>query len=654
MLGSASVGQNLQTVVTVTLSQAAPSGGLPVTVTSNNPLMALVAGRPVDSGLGSLQVTIPEGTTVMGFVVQGLVSDGTVSLGAAAPNYTSGIGTITLTPSGFVLAGPDGLGALNFTTSPNVNTTLSVSSARLNSSRNFVELQQIRGGFSVPVQVNSSNPTVGTVAPSLVTFSSALDTVTTQFTALNSGSTDLIAGVPTDFSVPNQNRIVNAIVNPAGLSLVQGSPAVGKDLQTEAQAILSGPPAGPIDVTVASQDSGVLLLSKTPTGPGSPSITMTLQAGFTVTPVFYLQALANSGSANYRASAPGFGEKIGTVSLAPSGVVIAGPFGVGAPSFPTTPGAPNTTITVHPALLDQALNYVGVQPVRGGLSVDVAVTSSNQLVGRVTNSPVTIASGSDTATTEFDPLNAGTTALTAEVPPGFSAPAQNRQVAALVSTPGLSVPDGETIGQDLQIQGEVVLGQAAPTGGLQVTLTSSNESLLTLSSDPNLEGSRSITINIPANGYVGSFYLQGRTSLGTVTYTAEALGYGTRTGVITLAPSGIVLAGPIGLDLPFFYASVASGPVPLIVYTAQLYSGTNTYATVQSLRGGLSVTVSHTNTNPAVGLVAPASVTIGGGSNSAALSFGPLTPGATMIQLGRPPNFGVSADKTSLMGTVVP
>jgi hypothetical protein len=134
---------------------------------------------------------------------------------------------------------------------------------------------------------------------------------------------------------------------------------------------------------------------------------------------------------------------------------------------------------------------------------------------------------------------------------------------------------------------------------------------------------------------------------------AQATGYNSRTAMISLAPSGVVLAGPVGLDFPMFSASIAEGPKTLTVYTAQLTSS-NQYADIQTLRGGMSVVVSHTNTNPNAGTVTPASVTINGGSNSAALSFNPSNTGVTLITVSKPTNFGLSSNKKTVTATVIP
>jgi hypothetical protein len=228
-------------------------------------------------------------------------------------------------------------------------------------------------------------------------------------------------------------------------------------------------------------------------------------------------------------------------------------------------------------------------------------------------------------------------------------------VTAQVSVPSFFLYcEDDTVGLDLQTRCDVTLGQLAPEGGLVVTLTSNNAGLLTLSGSATTEGVKSIPVTVAAGGNSASFYAQGRATLGAPTITAEAGGFTSRTISIALAPSGIILAGPFGIGFPFFNATAGGAPVTLTVYTARLNQGTNSYASVQALRGGMAVTASHTNSNPDKGTVTPATVVINGGSNSAQWTFNPLASGNTTITLGKPPNFGLSTNNKSLTAMVAP
>jgi hypothetical protein len=91
-------------------------------------------------------------------------------------------------------------------------------------------------------------------------------------------------------------------------------------------------------------------------------------------------------------------------------------------SFTTTAGAANTTINVRSAALDPVtLNFRTEQEVRGGLTVNMLVTSSNPSVGSITLSPIPFIGGTGVnKTTAFDPASAGTAIISIPTPvPGF-------------------------------------------------------------------------------------------------------------------------------------------------------------------------------------------------------------------------------------------
>ena len=94
--------------------------------------------------------------------VQALQDNGTVTLIASAPAHFASVGgVITLTPSGFVLSAGATPGG-SFNANQGSSTTLTVSSARLDASNNFVEFQAVRIGFSTAVPLTNTSSTVGT------------------------------------------------------------------------------------------------------------------------------------------------------------------------------------------------------------------------------------------------------------------------------------------------------------------------------------------------------------------------------------------------------------------------------------------------------------------------------------------------------------
>ena len=221
-------------------------------------------------------------------------------------------------------------------------------------------------------------------------------------------------------------------------------------------------------------------------------------------------------------------------------------------------------------------------------------------------------------------------------------------MTANVLTPGMAVTDGISIGRGLQEAGTLLIGQLPPPGGLNVTLTSNNPTQLLLSKSATEQGSPSITLSIPAGSFSASYFIQAFGTTGVATYSASAPGYGSRTGTIALAQSGAVLFAPFGL--PGYTTSVGAGPVPLTVSIAQL-NADNSVALVEQVAGGTSVNIGLTTTNSAVGSIAP-SVTIAGGTDSAATNFTPLSAGTTMISVVRPAGFGTAANHATLPITV--
>jgi len=647
-LTSITVGKNLQAPITVTIPAPAPVGGKEITITSANPGKLLISGRPVETGSNQLVVTVPAGLTQLGGIyVQPLDSTGTVTVSATADGLLGGTATMTLTPSGIVLSGPNGVGVPSFTVSQGVNNTaLTVNTARLTPAGDFAEIQQLRGGTTVTVGITNTTPSVGTVTPSAA-IGGGDSAATISFNALQPGSTTMTASVPLGFMLPTQNyNSVTANVTPAGL--IPQSVTVGQNLQTTAMVQLNGSaPSGGLTVTVTSNDPGKVLFAKTPTAAGSATITLDLDAGFTRTPDFYVYGLVKNSSATYTASAPGFGTANGNITLAPSGFVIYGPNGFGN-AFTTTTGANNLNLTVYSALLDASLKYVDVQPLRAGISANVAVTSGNTAVGTITSSPLGFSANVGSAFTQFDPQSGGTTLISLSTPPGFSTPAEFNSLTATVTAPNI-LPGDVFVGKNMQHVTTVLLGQAAPSGGLQVTLTSQSASLK-LAPDEATVGANSITITIPAGQASAQYYVQGFADSGTGTYTAMASGYNTKTATVTFAPSGVVIAGPFGFGFPL-NTTLALGDQPVTISTAMLDPVSKQYIERQQLAAGLSLTVTTSNSQAAVGTI-PASAVIDGGTDSKVVQFTPLSVGQTTLGVNQPAGYTLPSQYTSLLARV--
>src|SRR5206468_4560075 len=138
---------------------------------------------------------------------------------------------------------------------------------------------------------------------------------------------------------------------------------------------------------------------------------------------------------------------------------------------------------------------------------------------------------------------------------------------------------------------------------------------------------------IPAGSNSGTYFLQGTANSGAVTLRATAPNYNPGAASDTVAPSGIIIGGPAG---PGFSVPVSAGggPVPITLSTAVLDPNTNSPTdTNQILAPGQTVSVSVSNSNPAVGAF-PASVTFTGGNQTATANFTPSsTTGSTTLSV---------------------
>jgi hypothetical protein len=658
---SVTVGQNLQVSTTLGIPNGAPSNGLRVTITSQDPTKALVASRPGDPGAQQISFTVPGGTTSLsGIYIQGVANTGSVNVVVSALGFTSAAMTATLTPSGFIivpgLQGANPIGTNSFSANQGQPVTLTVYPAQLDANLNFVTTAQVAGALSVSVPVTSSITGVGSITLSPVIFNGG-DTFnsSTSFVGASQGTTTVSVGVPSGFSLPAQDVSLTASVNAAGLT--PGNVSVGYLLANSTNVVLNGvAPSGGLTMTLTSLDASKVLLSTDPSLPGSTQITVTVAAGFSTSPDFWVYSIStNTGTVGYSASAPGFTGANGTVTLVPSGVTITGPNG--SHGFITTTGGGNSPIVVYASRLDASLNFVEVDVVAPGYSISVPVTATDVApavgVGTITSSPLTINGGNATAQTQFHPTGSGTSKVAAGIPTGFSAPAQFGSLNIQVSVPAITVTDGDTVGQFLQDQGSLLIGQLAPSGGLSVTLTSSDPTKLLLSTSATTAGSGSITVTVPQNGNSATYYIQSLASSGSVSYTATATGYTTGTGTIALAPSGALLLGPnLGSSNTSFTASAGGAVVPLLLRMVVLDPSTHAYAGIgQQLAGGQSLQISFSNTNTSAGTV-PSPITFTGGNDRMTVNFTPLQSGSTNITVNTPTGFTTPSSYTTVLGTV--
>jgi hypothetical protein len=178
---------------------------------------------------------------------------------------------------------------------------------------------------------------------------------------------------------------------------------------------------------------------------------------------------------------------------------------------------------------------------------------------------------------------------------------------------------------------------------LPVTLTSNDPNLL-LSTTQAGVGQSSIVVTVMPPNITGAFFMQALGNLGdTPTFTASAAGWGSSTATVTVAPSGVIISGPL-LE-PFLTASVAAGPTPFYVYTAELDSSGNVVNEEPLAAGSsssTSITVQLSSSDTTLGAVPP-SVVIpagsGGSDTPVSANFTPVNAGSLTITAAAPSGF---------------
>jgi hypothetical protein len=581
------------------------------------------------------------GTSLGTFYVQGL-SQGTTSLTLAAPGYEPGTGTITVSPSGFYISYPT---VIN-TTSFSADTNVALRSARLrDADLTYAASQEVRGGLTVQVPVTSSDTAVGAITVSPVTFVGGTGySKLTAFDPIAFGTTVIAVAQAPGFDTPsNVNTEITATVTAPVISV--GSRAVGEDLQYPINLALPVAPPSPVDVTITVADPGIALISAEQTAAGSGSLTLSGVSG-TSLGTFYVQGLSQ-GTTSLTLAAPGYEPGTGTITVSPSGFYISYPTVINTTSF-----SASTNLQLSSARLrDADLTYAGSQEVRGGLTVEVPVTSSDTAVGVITVSPVDFVGGTGySKLTAFDPIAFGTTVIAVAQPFGFDTPSNvNTEITATVSAPAIRFSvTSATTGRDLQRALSVRL-EAAPPSPVDVTVSVASDAIALVSDSQTAAGSTSVTFPAVTSTFVGTLYVQGL-AVGDTELRAQAAGYVDANLPVAVEKSGFFISNPFeGFDFD------VSGPDQLVrLRSAVLNRTTELFVAEQEPRGGIAIDVEVTSSDTGVGVITLSPVTFaGGGGTYRDTQFDPIATGPVTIAVTQPPGFTPPANRnTTVNGTV--
>jgi hypothetical protein len=637
--GSFTTGYDLESYVYINLP-VSPPNPTTVTVTSNNPAVAIISAS--STAVGQTTLTFPNVTSssVGQIFVQGL-SVGTTTLTISAPGYTDGTTAITVSPTGFVYYGTPNISTTTFSAPstatiyavPLVSGTLAVYNYGYNLNP---------GSASISVPVTSSNTAVGNVT-SPVVFPAGASTETTSFQPVGVGTTNVTIGTPpAGFSVASQYEQITATVSAPVISV--GNVTTGAKLQNGLSLYLPVAPPAPVTVTVSvPATAGVATLSNSTTVAGVTTLTF-MNVTSTFVGTIYVQG-QTVGSTTVTVSAPGYTSGSGTITVDPSGFFIY-PSNISTTTFSGT-----SSVTVYSAILNPGtltINDYGYY-LNPGVSVTVPITSSATGVGTLSSSSLAFSANSQYAQTNFQPVAAGTSTIAlGATPTGFSTATQDQSITATVTAPAITVGSVLT-GVSLQNTISIYL-PVAPPSPVTVTVSVPAGTVVpaTISNSATVAGVTTLTFMNVSSSNVGTIYVQGQ-SVGSSTLTVAAPGYTSGTSTLTVDPSGFFIY-PSNISTTTF-----SGTSTVTVYNAILNPGTltvNNYGYIFN-PGVAPVTVPVTDSTPSVGTLSATSLVFAATNYYAQTIFQPVSAGTSTIALGATPaGFSTPSNDQSITATV--
>jgi hypothetical protein len=550
-IGSVTIGSGLQEAGSVALNNGAQHGGATVTLTSSDPAVLRLSRFPDSAGSASIQQPLANGVTFFSYYAQ--IQDGAtgpVNIIVSEPRFVPDTITVTGVTPAIELQGVP-------TSIPNLTAPFAV----------YAQVGLPNGDLTALTRVQSRR---ATGAPVVVTFTSDNAAVVRIVDSANaptgaaSGTAELrqqfyytpssgpatggiallLAGAGNDsigVTAPGFTALRNArrgiTVTQPTLDIGVSTSQVGSGLQESGFVSLSSGSHGGASVTVTSLVPGTILVDTLPDGPGHASIVKPLANGQTSFS-YYVQAIeGQTGTVRLRVTEPRFVSDSVDVTAVTPGVELAG-----VPGTMTTLTPPAAFYAQVGTLNGQSTALNRVQNVRGGApgplvvtmtanpaSIVAVVDSSNAPLGAATATVripkglyYTPSNGAATGGTEVRPILNGAATVSVSIP-GYTTATTNGNRSISVSQPGISggLSFGQ-VGSGLQESGSVSL-QASNHGGVDVTLTSSDPSIVLLAPNNTTAGTASIQVHL-ANGQTSfSFYVQaleGKTGTPTVTVTA--------------------------------------------------------------------------------------------------------------------------------------
>jgi hypothetical protein len=442
----ASVPSGTSATGTVTLSGAAPTGGVSVSLTSSSVAATVPA-----------TLTVPAGSTTATFNVA--TSTVTSSVSATLTASYSGVSqtaVLTITPATTVALSSVSLNPASVTGGASVTGTVTLSGPAPT------------GGVSVSLASSSTSATV----PATVMVAAGSTTAT--FTASTSTVTSSVSATLTA-TYSGVSKTAAVTITPAAsvsLSSVSANPTsvIGGTSLTGTVTLSGSAPTGGVSVSLASNNAAATVPASVSVAAGSTTATFTASTSTVTSSVSAILTATYSGVS-----------KTAAVTITPAATISLSSVTV-SPTSVTGGTSVTGTITLS-----------GSAPT-GGVSVSL---SSNNAAATVPAS-VTVAAGNTTAA-----FTVSTTSVTSSASATLTASYNSvSKTAALTVTPATSVAlssvslNPASVASYASSTGTITLSSAAPTGGASVSLTSNNAAATVPASVTVAAGSTTATFTV--------------------------------------------------------------------------------------------------------------------------------------------------------------
>jgi hypothetical protein len=606
--GTTSVATSTNVLTLGTFPTAPNNTATPVSVTLSNTVATATT------------VTLTSSSTATGTITSPVAIPAGATSPTTQPSFTGksyGVTTVTAIAPGFA---PD---SRVVTLAGTATLTQNLTAARSSTATATITLGATSSTNTV-FTLTSDNTAVATV-PATVTVNAGSTSATFQVASAGVGTANIRAKSAGFADLTSTMSVTGTVLG------VTSVPVIG--MIAPASVTLTYAAVTPIAVTLTSNNPAILLAS-TPNGAASTSVTLTNVTGSTI--AFYTNS-PSAGSANITVTSPSLTTYTSnTVTTRAPEVSFQFPDG-----FLTQTTTLNGKQTAYASLgysnsgtfvpCQSIVTSVVVCQLPLGTTVTTGLTSANTSVETIDVSSVTFTNSIYNNAFGVTPVGSGNTTLTYGTLPTNYVAGNN---VLYVSTPGFTIPISQLLGGTgltVSTGSTSKLNQTDQRiGGATVTISVANSSIATLSLDPAVVGTSSLTLT-GITSALPAVYVQGQ-GVGQTQVNYSSPGYVTQPFTLNVYAGTVLLSGGSTVS-----TSATDTTVTLTLsFNGSSYPCLSGTTVVCFLNPGLSNSFNIVSSNTAVGAVT-GPVVITAGTAAGTTTFRGATAGATTLTPATPP-----------------